>query len=233
MKIDDKAALLAATPLFGGLGEAARAELAERTSPRTYRGGQFVFFQGEPGDSLFVMVDGLVKVLVTSTEGDQMLLATLRPPEVFGELALVDGGPRSASVQAIRTTTVLTLGRATLLDVLTRHPPVTDALLRSIGALVRRLIEQAGDLVFLDLEGRVAKLVVKLAADRGQHGADGVVLDLNMTQGDLASMVGGSRQSVNQILHQLARRGQLELRGGSLILKDLAALRRRAGIGPA
>jgi CRP-like cAMP-binding protein len=179
-------------------------------------------------------MEGRVKVVFTSEEGEEMILATLQPPDVFGELALIDGGPRSASIQTLEPTAALTLSRATLMDLVARQPQVGEVLLRSVGTLVRRMIAQAGDLVFLDLHGRVAKLLLALIEDPAAHGSDPVVLDLGMTQSDLAAMVGGSRQSVNQILHLFERRGFLEFEGHKLIVKDLEALRRRAGSpGPA
>ncbi|MCA1726272.1 MAG: Crp/Fnr family transcriptional regulator [Actinobacteria bacterium] len=223
------AAFLAATPLFLELPEPELSHVAERTVERSYERGEALFHQGDPGDSLFVLVSGLVKVYVTSERGDEMVLATLRPPDSFGELALIDGDPRSASIRALEPTVALTLGRAALLDLLQKEAHVASALLRSVGSLVRELIEQAGDLVFLDLQGRVAKLLVGMAAERGTTRDDAVVLDLAMTQADLAAMVGGSRQSVNQILHALEGRGYLELHGREVVLKDVEALRRRSG----
>jgi CRP/FNR family cyclic AMP-dependent transcriptional regulator len=108
------------------------------------------------------------------------------------------------------------------------HPRVAEALLRSLGKLVRRLTEQASDLVFLDLHGRVAKLLLALAEERGESHEGGVVLDLHMTQSDLAGMVGGSRQSVNQILHAFERRGYVELHGREVVIRLPEVLRRRA-----
>ena len=127
-------------------------------------------------------------------------------------------------------TSVLALDRRTLLDVVGRRPDDLDGLLRSLGGVLRRLTEQAGDLVFLDLHGRVAKLLVRLAEAEGGHPDERVTLDLNVTQSDLAEMVGGSRQSVNQILHSFARRGFVELRGREIRVISSRGLARRAGI---
>jgi CRP-like cAMP-binding protein len=231
MKAEQAASMLARTALFSALQPEPLMQLAARTSERRYRKGQALFFLGDPGDALFVLVEGLVKVVVTSEDGEQMVLATLEPPSVFGELALLDGGPRSASVEALAPTTVLLLGREPLMDVIAATPAVAEAMLRSLGNLVRRMIEQAGDMVFLDLHGRVAKLLLGLAADnRTEELAPGLEMDLHLTQGDLAAMVGGSRQSINQILHLFERRGYLTVRGRLVVLKDVEALRRRAGL---
>jgi CRP-like cAMP-binding protein len=232
MEAEQAASLLARTPLFAGLNESELLGLGACARRRSYQRGQYVFHQGDTGDAVFVLTEGRVKVIFASADGDEMILATLQPPDVFGELALIDGGPRSASVQTLEPTAALTLTRATLLDLMSRQPGVTDVILRSLGMLVRRMIAQAADLVFLDLHGRVAKLLLRMIEDLSDHPSQLTSLDLKMTQSDLAAMVGGSRQSVNQILHQLERRGYLRIEGQRLIVKDLEAIRRRAGLPP-
>jgi CRP/FNR family transcriptional regulator, cyclic AMP receptor protein len=230
MKLETIATHLAATRLFGELDPAALSSLAERAVERTYKKGQLLVYQGDSGDSLFVIIEGLVKVMVTSEEGEEMVLVTLRPSDTFGELSLVDGGPRSASAEAVEPTRVLIITRAILLELLGDHPSLTDSLLRSLGSLARRLTEQAADLVFLDIHGRMAKLLLSMADERGKQTEGGVVLDLNLTQADLAAMVGGSRQSVNQTLRSFESRGYLEIEGRSITLRKPDELRRRAGL---
>ena len=230
MNAEAAAGLLGSTDLFKNLDPPVLDQLARSVTFRNYRRGHLIFAQGEPGDSLFVISEGLVKVFVTSEEGEDMVLVTLRPPETFGELALIDGGLRSASAEALEPTTTLTLSRGTLIELLQGHPTLAQALLSSLGGLVRRLTEQAADLVFLDLHGRVAKLLLALAEERGRHEGQEVLLDLHVTQSDLAAMVGGSRQSVNHILHAFQRRGYLEIEGRRIALKDLRALAKRAGL---
>jgi CRP-like cAMP-binding protein len=229
MKAEQAAFLLGRTPLFVGLEQAELLALGAGARWRRYRKGEYIFHQGDAGDSLFVLTEGRVKVIFVSVDGDEMILATLQPPESFGELALIDGGPRSASIQALQPTAALILTRATVLELMSRQPRVTDVVLRSLGGLVRRMIAQAADLVFLDLHGRVAKLLLRLIADPTAHPGEMPSLDLNVTQSDLAAMVGGSRQSVNQILRQFERRGYLHVEGHKVIVKDIDALRRRAG----
>jgi CRP-like cAMP-binding protein len=222
--VDDAARLLAETELFAGIDPVAVAELAQRTVRRTFRRGQPLFHQGDPGDALYVLVDGCVAVVVTSEAGERMVLTTMCPPGVIGEIALLDGGVRSASAEAVEETTTLVLSRAAFLESMREHPPLVDELLHSLGRLVRRLSEQASDFVFLDLSGRVAKVLLRLADDS-------VPPEVAVTQARLAEMVGGTRQSVNEILHAFAARGMVELvgRGGVLICDD-EGLRRRARI---
>ena len=166
--------------------------------------------------------------MLSSAQGEEVVLNTLGRHETLGELALLDGGPRSAAVVALEPTTVLMLSRATMLDLMGRHRSVLDAMLHALGARIRHLSEHAGDLVLLDLGGRLAKLLLRLAenrtADRGH-----VVLDLGLSQSDFAAMVGATRQAVNRALQLLAARGLISLEGRVIVLNDLPGLRRRAG----
>jgi len=223
----DNAALLANSALFVDLAPKALEFLAERAIRLDLERGHTIFHQGDEGDTLYVIADGLVKVWVSSGEGGEMVLATLRSPDAFGELSAVDGRPRSASATILEPTTLVAVDRATLLDAVHHHPGVADGMLSALGGLARRITEQTSDLVFLDLAGRLAKTLATLADRDGTVEGDTVVLELPLTQTELAEMVGGSRQSVNQSLRMFQTRGFLELRGREVVILDLDALRRR------
>ena len=225
MSESDVVEILRSAAIFAELPDDALARLAARCVRRTYGRNQFLWYQGDDGAHLVVVASGLVKVVLSSPQGGEVVLTTLGPGEISGELAVLDGSPRSASVVAAEPTTVLLLTRATVLDTLNRYPSVLDALLRSLGNLIRRITEQAGDFVFLDLGGRVAKLLLHLAE---AHGASSTVLDLRLTQSDLAAMVGATRPAVNRVLQNLAGRGVIEVDGQRIVLVNLAELRRRA-----
>jgi len=218
--------VLAGVELFAGLDPEARAALAATATLRSYRRGQVLFLEDDPGDALLVLRSGAVSVFRTAPSGERAMLAVLRPPEVLGEVSLLDGAPRSASAEALEDTSALALSRQAFLGLVHAHPRILDAVLRSFGALVRRLTEQTADHVFLDLPGRVAKALVRLAA------AGGPVAEVDLTQTQLAEMAGGSRQSVNQAIGTFAARGWLHTEGRRIVVTDLAALRRRAGLGP-
>ena len=225
MSESDVVEILRSAAIFAELPDDALARLAARCVRRTYGRNQFLWYQGDDGAHLVVVASGLVKVVLSSPQGGEVVLTTLGHGEISGELAVLDGSPRSASVVAAEPTTVLLLTRATVLDMLNRYPSVLDALLRSLGNLIRRITEQAGDFVFLDLGGRVAKLLLHLAE---AHGAGSTVLDLRLTQSDLAAMVGATRPAVNRVLQHLAGRGVIEVDGQRIVLVNLAELRRRA-----
>jgi CRP/FNR family cyclic AMP-dependent transcriptional regulator len=218
--------VLRTMPLFQVLGEEGILATAQAGLNRRYASGQIICHQGDPGDRLYIVVDGLVKVVFTSERGDEMVLNTLGNAEAFGELALLDGSPRSASIVAVEPTHVFMLPRTRLLGLMRQHPGLADEFLRMLGRLVRRLTEQAGDLAFLDLAGRLAKLLLQLADKYGQS-RDGV-LDRRLTQSDLAAMIGASRPAVNRALQSLAARGLIAVQGQAILLRDVAGLRKRA-----
>lgn len=230
MKPATLTALLKQTDIFKDLDPDALALVAENMTKRRYPKGQFIFSQGDPEHSLFLIAQGLVKVFVTAETGEDMVLDTLRPPSIFGELALVDGLPQSATVEALDDTTVLILARERWEELGRSNPSFFASLLRSISGMARRLTDQASDLVFLDLYGRVAKLLARFADERGETSKEGIVLELHLSQSDIACMVGGSRQRVNQVLRSFENRGYLKLEKNGIVLKNLDLIRHRAGL---
>jgi CRP-like cAMP-binding protein len=216
---------LTGVEMFAGLAPEVRQRVIAAAVPRTYRKGQVLFNEDDPGDSLIVLKRGAVAVYRSSPTGERALLSVVRPPDVFGEVSLLDGSARSASAEAIEDCATLALSRAAFLELVHSNPAILDAVMRSLGALVRRLTEQNADHVFLDLPGRVAKALVRLA---GASQASMVTIELNQSQ--LAEMAGGSRQSVNQAIGTFSARGWLRTEGRRIVVTDLAALRRRAGM---
>jgi CRP-like cAMP-binding protein len=211
--------------LFVGLDERVLMQIASVARPREFDRGELLFVEGDVGDALLVLVSGSVTVFRTSPDGERAALAVVEPPDVLGEIALLDGAPRSASIEATEPTLVLSLSRAEFFGLLRHQPTVLEPLMRQLGTMVRRLTEQAADHVFLDLAGRVAKALLRLSAP----GSPPVVA---ITQSRLAEMSGGTRQSVNQVLGGFAQRGLVHLEGRRVLLTDVAGLRRRAHLPP-
>ena len=218
---------LAATQLFGALPDDALDAIAAQGIERTYKKGQVLIHAGDPGDALYVLVEGAVKGYVISDDGTELIMGILEAPAVLGEIGVGDGGPRSASIEVVQTSRVLVVTRPQFFVALGEHSELVEAYISMLVAMIRRLQGRTEDLVFLDLQGRVAKLLLSLLEDRSE---DGKALDMNMTQGELASMVGGSRPSVNQVLKALESRGYIELAGKQVVIKNSAALHRLAGI---
>jgi CRP/FNR family transcriptional regulator, cyclic AMP receptor protein len=219
------ASLLGKVDPFSGLDEGARLAVVQRAGRRVVARGQMVFWQDEPGDTMFVLLDGTVKLVVWSREGELMELVRFAAPAAFGEVAVLDGGPRSASAEAVERSTLLVVTRAELLRLLRSEEQVAEALLRSLGTMVRRTTRQVTELVFLSLQGRVAAKLLELAAQAGP----GAERTRRVTQVELATMVGGARQTVNQALRSLEARGYIRTAGRAFEILDRERLQRLAG----
>jgi CRP/FNR family transcriptional regulator, cyclic AMP receptor protein len=217
-----RAAVLARTELFQGIDEATQRRIAEHVAERVVEPGQCVFIQGEPGDRMYVLAEGAVKLYVSSRDGGIVELVRHRPPAAFGEVALLDGGPRTASAQAVERSVLLVVTRPELLRLLRSDEQLAESLLRILGAMVRRTTRQVSDLAFLSLQGRVAAKLLDLT-EPGQDQTR------RITQVELATMVGGARQTVNQALRSLEARGFIRSNGRMFEILDREQLRRLAG----
>jgi CRP-like cAMP-binding protein len=211
--------------LFAGMDPHSLQGITRTLRSRRFRRGEVLFHEGDPGDSLFVVVSGAIKVVVPSDEGDEAILATLRRGDFFGELALLDGAPRSASAIALEATETLTLPRDQFRALVAADPAMRDALLASLASELRALTTQVAELHFLDLTGRLAARLSRLAGDHGERLPNGEVrLDAPLTQSDLAAMIGATRQSVNKLLGEFAARGLLRIENDVIVVPDLERL---------
>jgi CRP-like cAMP-binding protein len=215
--------------LFSGIDPEALEAIARSLRIRHFRRGEVLFHEGDPGDALFIVASGAVKVVVPSEEGEEAILATLKRGDFLGELALLDGAPRSASAIALEATDALTLPRDQFRALADAEPAIRGALLEAMARELRRLTKHVAELHFLDLTGRLAARLVRLAEDHGERLPDGSVrLDAPLTQSDLAAMIGATRQSVNKLLGEFEEEGLLRLERDSIVVADVAALARVA-----
>ena len=208
---------LGESPLFACLSAHDRLELAGKMRPRHFARDEVVFHNDDPAGQVFLITSGTVKVSVPDEQGREVLVALERGGDVFGELALFDDGPRSATVTAITETHTLALARQEFLGALERNPDAMRRMLALLVKTVRRSTGHVEDLVFLDLPGRVAKCLIDLADAAGSERID-------LTQEDLAGFVGATRVSVNRVLADLERRGAIKIGRRSLVLTDRAVL---------
>jgi CRP-like cAMP-binding protein len=228
--MDDRFAVeaLARCPLFANADERILSSIANRLRRRRFRRGEVIMHQGDPGDSLHVVASGAVKIVLPSAEGEEAIIATLRPGDFFGELALLDGAPRSATATSLEQSEMLVLPRAVFMDLLDNLPGLRDALLAGLARELRRLTGHVEELHFLDLAGRLAMRLTRLATEAEPDAEGSVRLDWPYTQSDLAAMIGGTRQSVNRLLSQLVDEGLITIEHDALVVTDINRLARRA-----
>jgi CRP-like cAMP-binding protein len=229
MSTQQVAELLGESELFHSLDEQARLQLAERASQRGYRRGQVVFVQEERGDRMFVVAQGEIRVLIRSSQGDEVELARRSRGDVFGEVALLDGGARSATAEAVTPAVLIGIGREDLIKLLRSEEHLVDAFLHLLGGLVRRANNLSSALVFRDVRGRVAgKLLELVGWDPKAEAPAGELIASQVSQNDLAQMVGGARQTVNQVLRQFEKRDWIKLHHRAFEILDPHALQHLA-----
>jgi CRP-like cAMP-binding protein len=194
-----------------------RRRLTERCLERRFDKGQIVYFEGQVADSMLALVAGHLKVSTFSSEGSELLIATVTPGEIIGELGVLSTDPRSATVTATTPSRALVLSRAVVMELIEERPAMAVAMLCRLADMVRKTTEAASDLVFLDLPQRVAKFLIDKAADS----SGGV----RVIQSDLAAAIGASRQRVNASLQEFQRRGWISLESRTVHILDPDALR--------
>jgi CRP/FNR family cyclic AMP-dependent transcriptional regulator len=227
MATSANAAQLAASTVFGALPPAALDQLAELMNRRSYKRGQVIFHQDDPGAAAYLIESGCVKIVLIGNEGDEMVLRVLSAGEVFGELALLTGRPRSASVVAIEDTVAHTLERSAFLEFLQKRPEAAMPIFQVLTDLIHRLTEQVEDLAMLDVPRRLNRKLLELADTYGQTTPSGIRIDVRLNQSELASMIGTSRVSVNNCLSSLEKRGLIAREGQRIVLRRPDALRQQ------
>ena len=214
-------------PFFAGIDpETARALLLSMRVIELPR-GQALFREGEPGDRLYMIGAGKIKLGRHSGDGRENLLSVLGPGEMFGELSLFDPGPRTSTASAVADARLYELNNADLTSWLQTYPEVSKHLLEALARRLRRANEALADLVFSDVPGRVAKALLDLSARFGEPVADGIRVAHELTQEELAQLVGASRETVNKALADFTGRGWVRREGRALILLDIDRLERR------
>ncbi|MBN9696570.1 MAG: Crp/Fnr family transcriptional regulator [Zoogloea sp.] len=200
--------------LFEGLTDEHAELLMERSRVRTYAANTIVVSEGDEGNSLFVVQSGALKAFLTDNAGREVTLSLLDPGDYFGELALLDEAPRSASVAAVTKSEVLQIPRSAFLALIEVHPACMQMVVRNLVGRIRTLTESVRSLALVDVFGRISRVFNSLAVEK-----DGVMqIDRRLTQQDLANMVGASREMVNRILRDLVSGGYVELEQHRIII---------------
>lgn len=216
------------TPLFSALDEEAALALQKCMVPQSIKRGNTLFHEGDAGDRLYVVTEGKIKLSHASGDGRESVLMVLGPGDMFGELSLFDPGPRTATAVAVTDSQVLGLGNTDLNPWLVGRPEVAQKLLQALAHRLRRTNETMSDLVFADVPGRVAKALLELGEKFGVKTEAGIYVHHDLTQEELAQLVGASRETVNKALADFVSRGWLKLETRSVELLDLERLSKRA-----
>src|SRR5436305_1407345 len=206
MEADNELTYFKQVHLFAGLAEDDIRELASVAKRRTFRSGEVIFHRDDPGQVLYVIKEGKVKICLVSPDGQEIALTVFGKGDYFGELSLLDGLGRSADAITLEKVECYTLQRSDFHKAIMNNPKIAIQVLEVLSKRLRNTDQQVEDLIFLDVYGRVAKKLLELAETHGVQVGDGIRIDIRLTQNDLASMVGASRESVKKVLGYFTER---------------------------
>jgi CRP/FNR family cyclic AMP-dependent transcriptional regulator len=216
---------LATVPLFSGLDRTELEKFAEITREKSYPKGSVILFEDDPGDSLFVVRDGRVKVVLIGEDGREVILGVLGIGEYFGELSLIDDRPRSAHVIAMEDSNLLVLRREDFRKRVESSPSVAWSLLTELSRRLRRADDKIGGLVLLDVPGRIARLLLDLADETGTN-----AIEKTLTHQTIAQMIGASRETVSRAMKDFQDAGWITVERRRIALADRGALEQRAQV---
>jgi CRP/FNR family cyclic AMP-dependent transcriptional regulator len=215
--------MLQGSPLFRGLAPATLERIAALATQRGYRRGEIVFSAGDAGDALFGVVSGRIRISAGSADGREIFLNIMEPGDTFGEIALLDGGTRTATATAMEPSELVSIRRESLFELLEREPKAALELLRLCGERLRWTSGLLEDAALLDAPARLAKRLLSLGEQHGEAGADGRLV--RISQEELANFLGVSRQAVNEQLQDWKAKGWVALGRGTVTVRDAAALK--------
>ena len=220
--------VLARSGIFQGVDPEAAEALAKEMDTIEVRKGDIVFNEGEAGDSLYIVLSGKIKLGRRAADGRQNLVSIMGPSDMLGELSLFDPGPRTATATAVTDTRLARLKKSSLRPWLNNRPEIAEQLLRVLARRLRRTNDALADLIFTDVPGRVAKALLELAERFGTQEGEGVRVHHDLTQEELAQLVGASRETVNKALADFASRGWMRVDSRAVTILDADRLARRA-----
>ncbi len=219
---------LARAGIFQGVDPDAVSALIADMETVTFPRGMTIFDEGDPGDRLYIIVSGKVKLARHAPDGRENLLSVMGPSDMFGELSIFDPGPRTSSAVCVTEVTAATMDSAMLKAWIENHPEISQQLLRVLARRLRRTNASLADLIFTDVPGRVAKTLLQLANRFGSQEGGALRVNHDLTQEEIAQLVGASRETVNKALATFAHRGWIRLEGKSVLIVDTEHLARRA-----
>jgi len=220
--------ILARAEMFQGVEPSAVSALTKQLQPVDFPRGHTAFAEGEPGDRLYIVISGKVKIGRRSPDGRENLLTIMGPSDMFGELSIFDPGPRTSSATTITGVRAVSMDRDALRAWIADRPEIAEKLLRVLARRLRRTNNNLADLIFTDVPGRVAKQLLQLAQRFGTQEGDALRVTHDLTQEEIAQLVGASRETVNKALADFAHRGWIRLEGKSVLISDSERFARRA-----
>lgn len=219
--------LIKQIPLFNSLQDSDVEALASTVRIKTLKPGQTLFHKGDEGTALYIVKQGTIKIVLPSRIGDEIIVTIITDGDFFGEMALLDGEPRSADAIAIDASQVLILRRQDFLHFLQSNVNAIKAILSLLSKRLRSTDEMLEDTCFLSISVRLAKKLVELAQSHGREADDGIHIELSLTQKELGDMIGATRESINKELRGMREKKLIQTHGNKIQIMDMEKLKRK------
>ncbi|HRQ41522.1 MAG TPA: Crp/Fnr family transcriptional regulator [Chloroflexota bacterium] len=214
------------TDLFGGVPVTVLKRIMGDVVERPFAQGDIIFRQGDPGRVLYLVKSGQVRIFINGLDGTETSVILLgRPGNIFGELAIIDGLPRSATAVAMEATILLTISREAFRDHMRQNPQLALNFMQELSSKVRHNTRNIDTLTTMPVPQRLARQLMEMAQNYGQAGADGVFINSTLTQGQLATLIGATRESTNKALRDFRERQWILMANGRITILDPDALR--------
>lgn len=220
----ERETFLRRVPFFSGLEDDHIAALSKMLVEKRHRKGSVIFFEGDPGDALFIVASGMIKIYRVAEDGREKTLAILRDGDVFGEMALLDGEPRSAIAETLESTTLFALHRKDFSTFLSANPSIATHIIKVLCARLRQANADVMDVVFRDVRSRLVRTLLNLAERHGTACPGGVRIELKLTHQELANLIGTARETVTRMLAEFQDAGCLTMDGRYLVIRDRESL---------
>jgi len=212
--------------LFSELPEEELRQLASVVREQHYRKNTTLFHIDDPGNALFILKSGMMKITIEDQNGREIILRMVYPTEFFGEMALLDDMPRSATVTTQEPCEALIIYRPHFLELIDKSPRILLNMTAVLSRRLRKMNELIRSLVFFDVYGKVARVLLTLVAEKGRVTAQGTVIDLRLTQQELAELAGMSRETMTRTLRDFQQAGVVRIESGIITILELDMLQR-------
>lgn len=214
-------------PIFKTLSDSDLKDLSGSLRLKSLKQGQALFWKGDEGTALYIVKKGTIKIVLPSAEGEEIIVTMFSEGDFFGEMALLDGEPRSADAVAIESSEVFILSRTNFLSFLQTNVDAIKAILSLLSKRLRRTDDMLEDTCFLNVSARLIKKIIELAESHGQQKDNKILIDLSLTQKELGNMVGATRESINKELKLLRKQGLIIIEGSRIQILDISRLKNK------
>lgn len=228
--MDSNIQALKKVTIFSMLDEQDLIKIASVAVERSYQKNRVIFSEGDIGNVLFILLSGMVKIFVNDKTGREVILKIMDENDFFGEMSILDGNYRSATIVALKGSKALLISKDDLVSLIRHHPSIAFNIMAALSRRLRKADDKIASLSFLDAYGKVAKVLLEFAAVIGKQDGDHIVIDIPVSRREMAETAGVARETFARILSKYVSKGCLEIKGKKIVILDHETLKKKATI---